>query len=277
MGEEFVTVIWCALIFTIATSATYLVNDIIDMPKDRVHPIKKFRPIASGKLPIPIALFTAIVAIFLALYLGYMHSFFFFITILGYLALQIFYSFYLKNLVILDILIIAAGFIIRVYAGAFAINVHMNVWFLLCVVSLALFLAAGKRRAELAVLTEQPANLRRKTLFFYTPDTLDSYLAMFSNAAWMSYALFTFFAPPPLIATNPMWTTLPLALAGINKWLMITVPVVVYGIMRYTMIIYQGSRAEAPERVLLSDKPLLISAMIWGLLVVFILYGINPV
>ena len=257
------------------TSSVYLINDIADLTRDRLHPFKKKRPIAAGQLPIPAALFIAISGISLSLYLALFHNFFFFLTVLSYLLLQLAYSFSLKNVIALDVLIIAAGFVLRVFAGAFAINVHMNVWFLWCVISSALFLAVGKRRAELAILTEQAAPKHRKTLSFYTPELLDSYLAMFANSAWLSYALFTFFAPPPIRRHSPLLTQLPLTLTGINKWLMITIPIVIYGVMRYMHIIYQGSRAESPERVLLSDKPLMATALIWGSLVVLIIYGIG--
>lgn len=254
-----------------------MINDIFDLPKDRLHPVKKNRPIASGKLPIPIALFIAIAGIFISLYLAYWQNFFFFLAEFTYLVLQLVYTLALKNIIVLDVISIAGGFILRVYAGAFAINVHMNVWFLLCVVSLALFLAVGKRRAELTILTEKLAASHRKTLTFYTPTLLDSYLSMFANSAWLAYALFTFFAPPPSIGARlPFLSVLPLTLAGINKWLMITIPVVIYGIMRYMNIIYQGNRAESPERVLLGDKPLLATVLIWGLMVIGILYGVKP-
>jgi len=268
---------YAVLIFSIMTSAIYLINDVVDLPRDRLHPVKKKRPIASGKLPIPIALLIATFAIFLSLSLSFYLGFFFFLTLLVYFVLQISYTFYLKKIIILDILIIASGFILRVYAGAFALNVHMNVWFLLCVVSLALFLAAGKRRAELAVL-QKSAPQHRHTLTFYSNDLLDAYLAMFANGTWLAYALFTFFAPQPLIIkrTSLILINLPLTLAGINKWLMITIPLVIYGIMRYVTIVYQGQKAEAPEKVLLSDKPLLVTVLLWGILVVFILYGVNP-
>lgn len=185
------------------------------------------------------------------------------------------YTLWLKNIIVLDVLAIATGFILRVYAGAFAINIHMSVWFLLCVVSLALFLAVGKRRAELAILTEQVAPRHRKTLTFYTPPLLDSYLSMFANSTWLSYALFTFFTSPPYVGQRLAFlANLPLTLAGINKWLMLTVPLVIYGIMRYMTIIYQGNRAEVPEQVLLSDRPLLWTVFIWGILVVIIIYGV---
>jgi len=153
----------------------------------------------------------------------------------------------------------------------------MNVWFLLCVISLALFLAVGKRRAELTILASTLAGRHRKTLSFYTPDLLDSYLTMFANSAWLSYALFTFFSPPPPISQKfALYRFLPLALSGINKWLMLTIPLVIYGIMRYMTIIYQGEKAESPEKVLLADKPLLAAVLGWGILVITILYGVNP-
>ena len=274
--DKILSVIWAIVSFTFLTSAVYLINDIFDLPRDQLHPFKKNRPIASGSLPLPVALFVAVSCLMTAIILAYFHSFFFFLTVLAYFGLQIAYTLWLKHLIILDVMVIAIGFILRVYAGAFAINVHMNVWFLLCVVSLSLFLAVGKRRAELAVLTEKAAPKHRKTLTFYSEDLLDSYLTMFASSAWMAYALFTFFTPPPLIAQRlPFWADLPQTLSGIGKWLMLTIPVVIYGVMRYTNVIYQGSRAESPESVLLSDKALLGSVFLWGILVVGIIYGIG--
>lgn len=252
----------------------YLINDIVDLPYDKLHPLKKKRPIASGKLPLPTALFLAIFGIFISLYLSFSLGSFFFFTLLIYLVLQLAYTFSLKNIIILDVLIIASGFILRVYAGAFAINVHMNVWFLLCVVSLALFLAVGKRRAELAFLQEK-APQHRKTLSVYSNDLLDVYLSMFANSTWLVYALFTFFTPSPIVGTAPLLAEFPLTVAGISKWLMATIPFVIYGIMRYMSIVYQGERAESPEKVILSDKPLLITVILWSLTVIFILYGIK--
>ncbi len=271
---DFQRIIWAIIIFSLTTSALYLINDINDLPQDRLHPYKKNRPIASGKIPIPVALFMAVVFISLSLSLSFTLGLFFFLTLLTYLVLQLGYTFFLKNIIIMDVLVIASGFILRVYAGSFAINVHMNVWFLLCVVSLALFLAVGKRRAELAFLQER-APQHRKTLSFYTNDLLDAYLSMFANSTWLVYALFTFFAPPPIVGTAPLLAALPLTVAGISKWLMATVPFVIYGIMRYMSIVYQGERAESPEKVILSDKPILTTVILWGLAVIFILYGIK--
>lgn len=274
--EKFLIILGCAVVFSILTSSVYIFNDIIDLPGDRRHPFKKNRPIAKGSLPIPTALFVSITGAFLALYLAYLRNFFFFLATLAYLLLQLFYTLWLKKMVVVDILAIAGGFILRVYAGAFAINIHMSVWFLLCVVSLALFLAAGKRRSELMILSETGAKTR-KSLLFYSPQLLDSYLSMFANSTWLSYALFTFFFPPPPVAMRfPFWADLPLTLAGVNKWLMITIPIVIFGIMRYLKIIYEGPWAEVPEQVLLGDWPLLSTVLLWGMMVVGIIYGVKP-
>jgi len=276
LATPFWLVVKCIIIFTILTSAIYFFNDVIDISRDKLHPVKRKRPIASGKINVPTALFAFVGGSFLSLYLAYLISFFFFLACLAYFILQISYSLVLKKIVLIDILTIAGGFIIRVYAGALAINVHMNVWFLLCVISLALFLAAGKRRTELTIL-EQKAAHHRKTLSHYTPPLLDSYLSIFANSAWMAYALYTFFAPPPPISQRiTILTELPLTFAGINKWLMITIPVVIFGIMRYLRIIHEGTRAESPEKVLLGDKTLLTTVGIWLLLVVMVMYGIRP-
>ena len=275
-SQSLISTIWAIIIFSLLTSSVYFMNDIVDISKDQLHLFKKLRPIASGKLPVPLALFFATMGVFISLYLSFGLSFFFFIICLTYLILQIFYSVYLKNLVVFDVISIAASFILRVYAGAIILNYHVSIWFLLCVTSLALFMAVGKRRAELAILDKQYASDHRKTLSKYPSDLLDNYLSMFASSAWLSWALFTFFESPPVILESPVLVTiLPLTISGINKWLMITIPVVIYGIMRYQSIIYQGSKAESPERVLLSDKPLLSSVLIWGFLVVWIIYGVG--
>ncbi len=260
------------LIFSLLVSAVYFLNDIIDIPRDKLHPIKRQRPITKGDVPAPIALFFSITGILTSLYLAIWFSSFFFFTCLLYFLLQIIYTFWLKNYTIFDVLAIAGSFILRVYAGAFVINAHLSVWFLLCVVSLALFLSVGKRRAELNILAEQ-ASQHRRTLALYSKELLDQYLAIFASSTWLAWSLFTFFQPPPIVQQLHFLTYFPLTLAGINKWLMITIPVVIYGIMRYLRIIQTGARAESPEKVLLSDKPLLASVLLWGLLTVGIIYG----
>ena len=273
---SFFITLWSIIIFSILTSSIYFINDIIDLNQDRNHPFKKYRPIASGKLSVPLALFCASFGIFVSLYFSFNVSFFFFLTCLVYFLLQIIYSFYLKSIIIFDVLSIAASFILRVYAGALILNYHLSIWFLLCIISLALFMAVGKRKAELSLLGKEAGIGHRKTLSLYSADLLDDYLAMFSASAWMSWALFTFFESPPVTFESPvLYSILPLTISGTNKLLMLTIPVVIYGIMRYLSIVYQGSKAEAPERVLLSDKPLLGAVILWGILVIWIIYGVS--
>ena len=264
-------VFWAFIIFSLAASASYIFNDVLDAKSDRLHPIKKRRPVASGKLPVPIALVTALTLALVALYWSTTLSSLFFFLVLLYLVLQIAYSLGLKNIAIIDILIIAAGFIIRIYAGAFVIDAHLSVWFLLCVISVALFLASGKRRAELNIL-KFSTGVTRKSLSKYRRELLNSYVTMFGNAAWMSWALFTFFESPK--ASLSVWLLLAelSRTTTINKLLMITIPVVIFGIMRYESLIFEG-RSEAPEKLLLTDKSLVISALLWLGLVVWILYG----
>lgn len=276
IGKAFWLTFWAVAIFSLLASSIYLFNDIVDFEFDRLHPYKKNRPIASGQLPIPLAFLISVSLAFLGLYFALNLSFFFFLTCLAYFVLQITYSLFLKTYVIFDVLVIAAGFILRVVAGAFVLGVHLSGWFYLCVISLSLFMAVGKRRSELAILAEK-AGAHRKTLSLYNGPLLDGYLAMFGSSAFLAWSLFTFFAPPPPVAAAfPILAHLPLTLAGINKWLMATIPVVIYGIMRYQKIIYEGSRAESPEKVLLSDKPLLTTVFLWGLMVVGIIYGVKP-
>lgn len=258
------------LIFNLAASATYAFNDLLDKNNDRKHPIKKYRPLASGLISPGVALIFSFGLATISLLLAFRLSYLFFLILLSYLLLQVGYSLYLKNLYIIDILIIAAGFIIRVYSGAFIIDAHLSVWFLLCVVSVALFLASGKRRAELGALGK--SGTTRKTLVRYSAELLNSYVTMFGNAAWMSWSLFTFFESPK--ASMPLWLFLAelSRTTTINKLLMATIPVTIFGIMRYQSLIFEN-RAETPEKLLLTDKALITSVVVWVAMVIWILYG----
>lgn len=257
--------------FCFVTSATYIINDIFDAKLDRLHPTKRQRPIASGNLPVSLALIEAVILFLLALLFASSLQPLFSYIIWGYLILQILYSLGLKNIPILDILIIAAGFILRVYSGALVINAHLSVWFLLCVVSVALFLASGKRRSEFNLLKET-SEVTRKSLTHYNKELLNSYVTMFGNAAWVSWALFTFFESPK--ASLDLWLFLAelSKTTTINKLLMITIPVVIFGIMRYEYLIFAG-KSEAPEKILLTDKALITAVTIWTTLIVWIFYG----
>lgn len=269
--ELFMRVLWGFFVFNLVSSATYIFNDIFDVERDRMHPIKKRRPIASGAVPVPIAVFLCFILATTGIFLASLLSYLFFVLVTTYFLMQIAYSLVLKNLHIIDILIIATGFIIRVYAGAFVIDAHLSVWFLLCVVSAALFLASGKRRAELGIVGASGET--RKTLSKYSPELLNSYVTMFGNASWMSWSLFTFFESPE--APESVWLFLAelSKTTTIDKLLMATIPVTIFGVMRYQSLIFEG-RSEAPEKLLLSDRALVTSVILWVSMVIWILYGV---
>lgn len=271
----FGTVLYAAVIFTLISSGVYLLNDLLDLEADRKHPFKRKRPLASGQLPVPLAIFAFMALLISGLFLAYTLGFFFFLITLTYLLISGFlYTFWLKKIAIVDVLVIASGYILRVYAGAVAINAHMNVWFLLTVISLSLFLAVGKRRSELTLLSGSGATAQiRSTLKTYTSQLLDIYTAMFATASWLTYALFTFNQPPIFFGGRVLhiMSGLPKTFLS-EKWLMATVPFVVYGIMRYLQLIYEKNEGESPERVILSDKPLIVAVVVYGLMVIGLLY-----
>ncbi|MFC1711146.1 UbiA prenyltransferase family protein [Patescibacteria group bacterium] len=277
LPDKFIRVLVATIIFCILTSCVYIFNDIIDAAKDRKHPLKKNRPIASGKLPVPLALFAAITAAFIGLFMAINMSFFFFLICLAYLILHFFYTLVLKNIAILDVLALASGFILRVYAGAVVVDTHINIWLLLCVISFSLFLAVGKRRSELTLLTGKIAvGETREVLFSYPERLLDLYISMFANTTWLTYAWFTFIQPisQPSERLMSIWADIPRTFRS-QKWLMATIPVVIYGVMRYLQLIYEKNEGESPAKVLASDKPLLTTILVWGTMVVGIIYGLG--
>ncbi len=261
------------LAFTVIASAIYYFNDLVDVKVDQAHPFKKKRPIAAGQIPKILAWLIFGVGSLVGLVWAASLSYLFFLVVLGYWLLQIAYSLWLKNQEVVDVFVIALGFFLRVFAGAIIINAHLSIWFLLCVISVSLFLAVGKRRAELAILTEAGSVVtHRKVMGKYTTDILDTYLAMFATSSFLSWALFTFNFYQQVATTVPTTLILLSKTLTINKWLMATIPVVIFGIMRYIRIVYDGSRAESPERVILSDFPLLLSVAVWGAIVIGVLY-----
>ena len=263
-------------IFTLFSSATYIFNDLLDVEADRKHPYKKNRPIASGEFPVPFAIFCLLVAVVTGLVWAMVINYFLFLSGLVYLILQIFYSSYLRKIPIIDVIVIASGYLIRVYAGAFTISAHMDVWFLMTVIAASLFLAVGKRRSEMTLLQNYKEAETRATLKRYTEQLLDIYTAMFATGTWITYALFTFNHPRiiPDGRALDIISILPRTLIS-EKWLMITIPFVVYGIMRYLQLIYESNKGESPERILLSDKPLMVTMLTWGIMVVGVLYYVG--
>lgn len=274
--EKFFMVLKATIIFSLLTSSVYIFNDLIDISSDRLHPLKKNRPIASGKLSVPLASFTFFTLLMTSLFLASFFCFFYFFTCFVYFFLHLTYSLWLKKIPIIDVLTIASGFILRVWAGAVVVDAHINVWLLLCVISFSLFLAVGKRRSELTLLKGRGAGKHRQVLSFYPEKLLDLYTVMFATTTWLTYAFFTFLQPAvtPQGRVLSFMAVLPRAFMS-QKLLMATVPVVIYAIMRYLQLIYEKNEGESPAKVFLSDKPLLSAVLLWGLMIVGIIYGVS--
>ena len=263
------------LVFSAISSASYLLNDIIDEPLDKKHPKKKFRPIASGMFPKS----RAFEVIILLTILGFVAAFairvnFFFITV-GFFALHVLYSFYLKRFAILDILAIALSFVLRAFAGEVLTGLHLPVWLMFTVVFLSLFIAASKRRSEFT----HEGTRTRTSLKHYHEKMLDFYVSTFATASIVTYAMFTFIEGTLKFPNSEARLLTPLLLQYAphileRKWLMITVPFVIIGIMRYAQLIYERSLGEEPERLITSDMPLVLTVLGWGLSIILILYVI---
>jgi decaprenyl-phosphate phosphoribosyltransferase len=277
--EAFRKVLLGFIVFCSLSSASYVINDIFDIKKDKLHPFKKFRPLASKNLSVTYALGIAIILIIFSFALGLMVNPAFLTLGIIYLAVQFFYSTILKPIAIVDILAIALGYILRVYAGELAGSAHISVWLLLTTISLSLFLAVGKRRSELTLVSQNKAvNISdiRMTLSHYSERLLDVYASMFATSTFVSYTLFTFLENPHgfnLGLSIFMPDFLPAFFQ--RKWLMLTIFPVVYGLMRYLQDIYEKHEGESPERMLTSDKPLLASVIIWVILLIAIIYVIG--
>jgi 4-hydroxybenzoate polyprenyltransferase len=238
------------------SGAVYVVNDLVDLERDRLHPRKRTRPIASGTLPVPTARAAAAVLLALGLLAAWGLGPGFFACALSYLALNLAYSLVLKDVVILDVLAIAIGFVVRAVAGALAIGVLFSDWLLVCTILLALFLALAKRRHELATLENAAGH--RQALAEYSPYLLDQMIAVVTASCLTAYAFYTL-APE----TVEKYRTERLAL---------TIPFVIYGIFRYLYLVHRREQGGSPSDVLLTDRPLLAAVALWAAAVVLIVY-----
>lgn len=264
------------VIFCMVSSANYLFNDVLDAPKDRKHPFKKMRPIASGKISISTALFCSFILLCVGIALSATINASFFVMTCIFALLAYSYTLFLKQFAVVDILIIALAYFLRVYAGEAATGYHLSIWISLAVFSLSLFLAIGKRRAELTLLQNYEGTTPRETratLGHYSEKLLDTYTAMFANSTWITYSFYTFLERPP----TSRWVYrifLEDVFPTDRKWLMATIPIVLFGIMRYMQLIYEG-KGESPEKILTSDVPLLATIIVWGIFVIGVIYGIG--
>lgn len=243
-------------LFSLISGVVYILNDLTDMEKDRQHPRKQHRPLASGALSPRLALGFAGVVGSVCLALAFWLSPGFALILAGYLLLQIAYSLYLKNIVLLDIITIAAGFVLRVAAGTPLVDAeNFSPWLYICTTLLALFLALGKRRGELLLLGKEAHN-HRESLQFYTCGLLDQLISLVTSSTLLAYALYTFSAP-----------NLPK-----NHAMMLTIPFVIYGLFRYLYLVHAEGTTLAPDEVLLTDHPLQVDLLLWGLSSASILY-----
>lgn len=274
--ELFFTTVKAFIVFCMLSSANYLFNDVLDVSKDRKHPFKRLRPIASGIIPTSVALTLSAVLLIGGLSASLFINQSFFVISIIFAGLAYSYTLFLKHIAVVDIIAIAFAYFLRVYAGEAATGYHLSIWISLAVFSLSLFLAIGKRRSELTLIQNyrgtSPADTR-STLGHYSEKLLDTYTAMFANSTWITYAFYTFLERPP--EANWQYKRFLLDIFPPDrKWLMITIPIVLFGIMRYMQLIYEG-KGESPEQILTSDIPLLATIIIWGLLVVGVIYGIG--
>lgn len=234
--------------FCLVSGGVYVLNDWVDRDKDKLHPEKRKRPIASGQLG-PVAAFTLLAVVWAGgLALAWWARPEFFVVVAAYAVMQIAYSFALKRVVILDVLIISAGFILRVVGGGVAINVEVSTWLQLCTLLLAVFLGFAKRRQEIASLQEN-AVLHRENLSDYSVPMLDQMISIVAAACFVAYTLYT--VAPETVAK-----------VGSDR-LKFTIPFVIYGMFRYLFLVHKRNAGGSPEKVLLSDVPLIIDLLLY--------------
>jgi 4-hydroxybenzoate polyprenyltransferase len=244
------------IIFCLLSGVVYIINDIADIEADRTHPKKRERPIASGRLPVPVALISAVLILAVILPVSYWLSPAFAAVALGYFLLNLAYSKWIKPIAILDVFAIALGFVLRVAAGVTLIHVaRFSPWLYVVTTLASLYFGFGKRRAELGLLADQ-ANAHRKVLSGYTLPMLDQYLTIVSATTIMAYSLYTFSAP-----------NLP-----DNHVMMLTIPFVLYGIFRYLYLVQTQGGGGAPEETMIRDRPLQVVVLLWGISILMIFY-----
>jgi 4-hydroxybenzoate polyprenyltransferase len=245
--------VFCAL-----SGAVYLMNDVADLERDRLHPRKKTRPVASGHLGRTPALFLALALTASSLGASALLGGWFLACAAAYLLMNLSYSLWLKNAVIIDVVIISFGFVLRAVAGAVAISVRISDWLLVCTFLLALFLALSKRRHELVSLEGQ-ASGHRAILAEYSPYLLDQMVSVVTASCLMAYCFYTL---APETVEKYRTDRLPL-----------TIPFVLYGIFRYLYLVHQKEQGGNPSDLLLTDRPLLLDVALWALAVVYIVYS----
>lgn len=264
-SDSLLRVIVAFMLFSLTASAVYLMNDIVDIERDRLHPKKKYRPLPSGQLPVSLARTAAIILPIFAIGAAFLFSPPLAIVLALYMLLQIAYSFYLKNVVLIDVFAIAAGFVLRTIAGVVVIEIsNFSAWLYVCAGLLALFLAIGKRRQELILLQGIDANLTevRNTYKGYNLPLLDDMLRMVVTSVAIAYTLYSTEADTILIKIAP-------------QYMLLTVPFVYYALFRYLLVIHRNGKGGDPTEVLFEDRPLQLALAGWIMLVITLLYLVN--
>lgn len=254
--ESIVLVIQAFIVFCLGSSAIYFINDIFDREQDKLHPQKCNRPIASGKLRVSIAWIVAIIIIIISLALSLKFGKAFLTVFVLYILSNFAYNFGLKRVVILDVMVLAVGFVIRAVAGGVVINVPISTWLLVCTILLALFLGFAKRRHEIITLGDDAA-AHRKSLAHYSPKFIDQMISVVTASTVVAY---TFYTLSPEIKEK----------FGTDN-LVFTVPFVLYGIFRYLYLVYQKDEGGNPTMLLVTDIPLIVCVVLWITAVIVLL------
>jgi 4-hydroxybenzoate polyprenyltransferase len=244
------------VLLCLASGLVYIINDLVDLPRDRQHPTKRLRPLASGRLTVRAARIVAAILAALTLAASLTLNLSFGLIVAVYVASNLLYSFWLKHVPIIDVFVVASGFLLRVAAGVALLTVErFSPWLYVCTTLLALYIGFGKRRAELVLLADG-ANAHRRVFDGYTIPFLDQLIVIVSATTIVAYSLYTFSAP-----------NLPS-----NHLMMLTIPFVLYGIFRYLYLVQVENAGGAPEDLFTTDKPLMATFLLWGLAVVAALY-----
>lgn len=259
-GNAFLRVFVAFWLFSFTASTVYIINDLVDIERDRLHPKKRLRPLPSGLLPKKVALIAAIIFPIFTIGIALSYSPPLALVLLAYFVMQLAYSFYLKNIVVIDVFTIAAGFVMRTVAGVVVINVtNFSPWLYVCAGLLALFLAVGKRRQELLLLQDDAAKVR-DTYKGYNLPLLDDMLRLVVTSVAITYTLYATEAETAFVAP---------------EYMLLTVPIVYYALFRYLYVIHRLGKGGDPSEVLFEDKPLLATIGVWAVMMIALLYVVG--
>jgi decaprenyl-phosphate phosphoribosyltransferase len=261
---------WGFLVFCFISSASYLANDVVDLPFDQKHPTKKKRPLASGEISVKEAVLLAVIMAVFGLVLAFLIKPVLVILAGVFILLHLLYSFYFKKHALLDIFAIAFSFLLRILASEILSGYHLSVWLFLTIFFASLFIAAAKRHAELV----KRGAKARQALYQYQERLLNFYVTIFATSAILSYILFAFWQPKLDSSSSLGQFLISVSLASMveRKWLLLTTPLVVFGIARYAHLVYVGKRGERPEKLITTDPWIISSIGLWSVLLFALLY-----